>query len=101
MNLEQIKSQLKENDKSQAETTAEVKRLSSLIEAQFLEQKRNRLDDLEALRELKKAGAGNTTNITNNAGDTSSGAFGLPGLGKFLIPGLAALLAEYGELGLY
>jgi hypothetical protein len=98
MNLEQIKSQLKENDKSQAETTAEVKRLSSLIEAQFLEQKRNRLDDLEALRELKKAGAGNTTNITNNAGDTSSGAFGLPGLGKFLIPGLAALLAELAGL---
>ena len=94
MNLEQIKSQLKENDKSQAETTAEVKRLSSLIEAQFLEQKRNRLDDLEALRELKKAGAGNTTNITNNAGDTSSGGFGLPGLGKFLIPGLAAFAAE-------
>ena len=98
MNLEQIKSQLKENDKSQAETTAEVKRLSSLIEAQFLEQKRNRLDDLEALRELKKGGAGNTTNITNNAGDSSGGGFGLPGLGKFLIPGLAALAAELAGL---
>lgn len=97
MNLQEIKKQLAKNNESQLDTTAEVKRLSGLMEKQFLEQKRQRLDDLEAMRELKKGAAGNTTNITNNNG--GGGGFDLPGLlSRFAIPALGALAAELAGL---
>ena len=102
MTLEQIKKQLQVNNVAQEDTTLEVMRLSDLMEKQFLAEKRNRLDDLEALRELKKATGGNTTNITNNnaAGEGGGGGgFNIPGLlSRFAIPGLAALAAELAGL---
>lgn len=101
MNLQEIKKQLTVNNDSQLETTIEVKKLSSLMEKQFLEQKRQRLDNLEALREMKKGDGGDITNITNNtAGGGGSGSgFDLPGLlSRFALPALAALGAELAGL---
>ena len=91
MDLEKIKKQLEVNKESTDSTTGEVSRLTALMKARFLQQDRERLDDLERMREGQKPGPATsapTATVAKGDGFNFSDL-----LKRFLLPSIPALTA--------
>ena len=91
MDLEKIKKQHELNKESTDSTTGEVSRLTALMKARFLQQDRERLDDLERMREGQKPGpvsSAPTATVTKGDGFNFSDL-----LKRFLLPSIPALTA--------
>lgn len=89
--LDSVLNQLKENNRSQLDTTGAVTKTNSLLSSWIETQKSNRLKDLEAQREaMKKMGAGFAASYGGSAkpDDKKPGGGGMPNWMKALGGGL-------------
>lgn len=99
--LSDIIKRLKENDKSQDDTTQAVEELTKVFRKKFQAEERNRLDALEDARESRRSGPSGPTLTSVIAAPMSLFDDLLGLLNRIALPALVALTAEFTGLDDY